>query len=55
MMIQKKILCSAEIETFLDCWGQFIVGGVENGGQDAPESVGRLFEVRKNSWLIKSL
>ena len=41
----KKRLCLEDIGDFVDCWGQSIVGNLENVVQDAAEHVGRLFEV----------
>ena len=46
MIIRKWRLFPAEIKAFADCWGQSIVGDSENGGQDASEHTGLIFEVR---------
>ena len=41
----KLRLCSSDIEASVDCWGQLIVGELENCGQASAEHVGRIFEV----------
>ena len=37
----------ADIEDFVDHWGQSILGDLGNGVQSASEHVGRLFKVSK--------
>ena len=39
MIIRKLTFVLVEIEAFVNCWGQSIVGDLENGGQDADEHV----------------
>ena len=38
------ILCLSYIEAFVDIWGRSIVGDLENGGKDAADNVGLIFE-----------
>ena len=45
MIIRKLRNFPAEIESFVDSWGQLIVGDLENGGQAATEHVVRILEV----------
>ena len=55
MVIWKSIPCSVEIEYFVDSWGQYIVGELENYGMAAAERVGQLFGVSLKSWLLNRL
>ena len=45
MMIQKSKLCLAQIKSFVDCWGWYLAGELENGSQATAEHMGRIFEV----------
>ena len=55
MIIQKYRLCLTEIEAFVDCWDQPIVGDLENGEQANAEHVGQFFEVSFKSCLLKRI
>ena len=55
LIIRKIRLCSAEVESFVDCWGQSFAGALENVGQDDAEHLGRILEVSLKRWLQKSL
>ena len=45
MIIRKLRLCLADIEYFVDRWGQSIVIDLKNVVQAAAEHVGQIFEV----------
>ena len=45
MIIRKLRLFLEDIEAYVNCWGQSIVGDLENCGQADAEHIGRLLYV----------
>ena len=43
MIIRKLRLCLADIEVFVNCWGQSIICDLENGLKAAAEHVEQIF------------